>query len=342
VSDARIRGSIAGSIVVAGNLSLDDTITPAGTYPAAPGGDALYSCLGVRAWGGTPRLLTLVGDDYPQDHLDRIAAAGIDISRIRSVAGPTVHYRVTYAPDGSRVFEWISSEERLALTSPTGDDYAPAIAGAAWLHLAAMPIDAQEAGAAAARAAGVPLSIDPHEEYVLGFEDRLAAIVPASVFMPSELEARLLFPDLADLTPIPFALAAAERLDAWHPEIVALKLGELGSVVRWRGHSEHVPAPVVDVIDPTGAGDAYCGGFVAAWIASASPVVAAACGTVAASEIIGAYGAFSDAPDRGLARRLEEVEEMLAGLRAGGPAAADHAVALGRLRATLGRQETTA
>jgi sugar/nucleoside kinase (ribokinase family) len=52
-------------VVVAGNLTLDDTITSEASLPDSPGGDALYASLAVRAWGARSVLLTLVGDDYP-------------------------------------------------------------------------------------------------------------------------------------------------------------------------------------------------------------------------------------------------------------------------------------
>jgi sugar/nucleoside kinase (ribokinase family) len=297
-------------VVVAGNLSLDDTITPDGAFPAAPGGDALYASLGVRTWGQTPVLLTLVGDDYPAHHLERIAAAGVDVSQVRQIDGPTVHYRVTYRADGGRTFEWVSTADRLLLTSPTPTDYG-SLAGAAWLHLAAMPIEAHEIGVAAGRAAGVPISLDPHEEYIVGFEDRLASLIEDVAFMPSELEARLLFPDLEAPEGIAFGFAAAERFDAWRPALVAVKLGALGSVVRWRGRSFRVPALDVPVVDPTGAGDAYCGGFVAGWLMTGSPAVAAACGTVAAGETIGGFGAFRDGIAPAMAERVARVAALL-------------------------------
>jgi sugar/nucleoside kinase (ribokinase family) len=283
-------------IVVAGNLTLDDTVSPDGAHAAAPGGDALYASLGIRAWSLTPVLLTLVGADYPAPYLERIAAAGVDVSHIRQTEGPTVHYRVTNRADGSRLYEWISSEDRLLLTSPEAGDFGPTrggpLEGAAWLHVAAMPIEAQEVAVAAGRAAGVPVSLDPHEEFVIGFERRLAGLVEGVAFMPSELEARLLFPDIKADDGVAFGYAAAEQLDAWGPTLVVIKLGALGSVVRVDGRSAHVQAPTVRVVDSTGAGDAYCGGFIAGWVATRSIEVAAACGTVAAGETMGAFGAF--------------------------------------------------
>ena len=300
----------AGRIAVAGNLSLDDTVTPTGSQRAAPGGDALYAALGVRAWGPMPLLLTLVGDDYPAENLAWIRQAGIDTSRVRMVDGPTVHYRITYQARGERRFEWLSSPDRLAATSPTVDDYAD-LSDVVWLHVAAMPIEAQETSVQGARAAGLRYSLDPHEEYVVGFEERLRAIVEGAVFMPSELELRLLFPDLEESHPIRFAQRAAERLDEWRPVMVAVKVGDAGSVVRIGASTVHIPALDVHVVDPTGAGDAYCGGFIAGWLETRSPRVAAACGTVVAAETIGSFGAFAGGPGASIDDRIDRVLGLL-------------------------------
>ena len=331
MTDERFR------VVVAGNLSLDDTVTPAGSRPLAPGGDALYASLGLAAWGVRPTILTLVGDDYPPAHRRRMEDSGIDTSRVRDVVGPTVHYRVTNFADGLRTYEWVSAESRLAATSPQASDYV-VLDQAAWLHVAAMPIENQEVGVGAARAAGVPYSLDPHEEYVRGFEARLQAMVEGSIFLPSELEVRLLFPDLSDLPPVDLAFAAADRLDSWRPAIVAIKLGSLGSVVRWGGRNVHVPAPMVEVVDPTGAGDAYCGGFVAGWLATQDARVGAVCGTIAAGEIIGRFGAFAPEDEPSIGDRSMSARAILAAL----PPSADGALRaddiLRQLQTSAGRR----
>jgi sugar/nucleoside kinase (ribokinase family) len=195
-----------------------------------------------------------------------------------------------------------------------------------------MPIEAQEVGAAAARAAGVPMSLDPHEEYVIGFERRLRSLAEGAVFLPSELEARLLFPDIAVADPVRFGLATAERLDAWRPSIIAVKLGDRGSVVRIDGRSTHIPALPTPVVDPTGAGDAYCGGFVVGWLVTHDAVVAAACGTVAAAETIGTFGAFGEGPRPTPKERLARVEEVVAAIAPSDAATTDFDAPLTLLR----------
>jgi ribokinase len=146
-------------------------------------------------------------------------------------------------------------------------------------------------------------------------------MVEGAAFMPSELEVRLLFPDLAALDGLDLAQAAAQRLDAWRPAMLAIKLGAMGSVVRREGRTVHVPAPAVAVVDSTGAGDAYCGGFVAGWLATGDLRVGAACGTIAAGEIIGRFGAFADGDGVTLEDRIELAATILDGLPA--TAAAD-------------------
>ncbi len=174
-----------------------------------------------------------------------------------------------------------------------------------------MPIEAQEVAVRAGRAAGVPVSLDPHEEYVIGFERRLAGLLEGVAFMPSELEARLLFPDIAAKDGVAFGSAAAERLEAQGPMLVVIKLGAQGSVVRLDGRSVHVPAQAARVVDSTGAGDAYCGGFIAGWLATRQIEVAAACGTVAAGETIGSFGAFLPGAEPTSEERLARLAALL-------------------------------
>lgn len=320
-----------GRIVVAGNLSLDDTINPTGDAPDSPGGDALYAAVGVRLWGGDAWLLTLAGDDYPPAHFAQMHDLGIRTDLVRRVPGPTVHYRVRDERDGSRTYIHLTPEGRLAATSPGPQDYAT-LAQAAWLHLAAMPLQAQLEGVGAARRTQVPYSLDPHEEYVVGHEQTIATLAMGGAFMPSELELELLFPDLAvGTTGTGLALAAGAALDAWRPRFLAMKVGAAGSVVREGGRNTQVPADPVEVVDPIGAGDAYGGGFIVGYLATGSVVVGAASGAVAAAEVISRFGAFP--VTRGPSR--EDLVERAAAVleRAVGAAAAGELV--GRLRAGL-------
>jgi ribokinase len=109
--------------------------------------------------------------------------------------------------------------------------------------------------------------------------------------MPSDQEVENLFPgDTMQMEDC--ARWFAER----GPRLVLIKLGSDGCYLYERGakgHAKqwHVPALPVNAMDVTGAGDTFCGGFMADFVRHADPTRAAVTGTVAASFCIEDYGA---------------------------------------------------
>ncbi|MEO1103868.1 MAG: PfkB family carbohydrate kinase, partial [Pseudomonadota bacterium] len=127
-------------------------------------------------------------------------------------------------------------------------------------------------------------------------------------FLPSEVELAALVPGAA----LGDALATiATRTKG----AVAVKLGPEGVLVWDRAaHSAvAVPALPVATLDPTGAGDSFCGGFLAGLVETGDPVEAARFGAVAASAVVRHFGADGALPmDRTtnratLARQVPEI-----------------------------------
>jgi sugar/nucleoside kinase (ribokinase family) len=277
-------------LVTAGNLSLDDALNPDGQDCAAPGGDALYSAVGAAVWRYPAALLSRVGADYPVGFMERIAALGIRNDLVRRVAGPTVHYRIRNTQAGDREYEHLTPARRLDELSPQGPDL-DAVRCASWLHVAAMPIDLQGGVISRCRTEKVSYSLDPHEEYIVGHERRLYDLIRDSLFMPSQLEVALMFPDLADdRPPLVIAQAAASRLLGIGARAVAIKLGVDGCFVADANHRAALPSLPVAVVDSTGAGDAFCGGFLAGYLRTGSLLVGAVCGTTSAAHVIKGFG----------------------------------------------------
>jgi sugar/nucleoside kinase (ribokinase family) len=279
-------------LITAGNLSLDDTLNPDGEAGAAPGGDALYSALGAAVWRYPVAILSRVGADYPVEFMEQIAGLGIGIDTLRRVAGPTVHYRITNTDSDERQYQHLTPERRLHELSPQGPDL-DAVSGARWLHVAAMPIDRQAAVIARCRDERIPYSLDPHEEYIVGYERALHDLIRGSLFMPSELEVAIMFPDLADdEPPSVMARAAASRLLDMGARSVAIKLGASGCFVADPSYQAALPALPIVVVDTTGAGDAFCGGFLAGYLRTSSLLSGAVCGTISAAHVVKGFGAF--------------------------------------------------
>ncbi len=172
--------------------------------------------------------------------------------------------------------------------SPSGEGGKPAVG----LHVAPSSIRAQRYLPEVARRHGVSIvSADPGER---AMRPRLMPYVEAmlaqvDVFLPSVQEVKsLLYDEPAKVDVRQCAEWFAER----GPRVVVLKLGADGALVHERSSRRfwHVPALPVLVVDVTGAGDAFCGGFMADFVAHGDPVRAAIAGAVAASLAIQDYG----------------------------------------------------
>ena len=103
--------------------------------------------------------------------------------------------------------------------------------------------------------------------------------------LPSEADAEAYRPG------VPVAQTARALLDAGAKTVI-LKLGTAGCQVFQRGAGLIAEIPIVDVVarDPTGAGDAFCGGFLAGMHIANDPVIAARYGCVSASFAVEAPG----------------------------------------------------
>jgi sugar/nucleoside kinase (ribokinase family) len=145
---------------------------------------------------------------------------------------------------------------------------------------------AQDELASVLRRKDILVSLDPEEDYIPGNEERFATLLRrVDVFLPSAVEAR----QLVGHTNYE---RAARELAAIGPTIVAIKLGADGSIVyeRSKDLAVHVVAYPATFVDGTGAGDAYCGGFMAGLVCDLSAVEAALRATVAASFAVEAVG----------------------------------------------------
>ena len=313
-------------IVFLGNLLVDDIVLRDGTtLMGEPGGAMLYASLAARLWGAAVGLVTIAGSDYPPAALAGLAARGIDLAGVRPLGRHGVRTWLLYEPRARRVIHHLGCPTH-AEVSPTLADIPPVWAGARAFHLSPMPIDRQReltAGLASlveheARALeatgqepalsagpiGAFISLDPHESVR---EDNLeawgAVLDNVDAFFPSEDELGLAG---ADLDPA----AAIERIPGERLRIIAFKRGANGGVLvdRERGRAVDWRARAGRVVDATGAGDAFAGGFLAGWVAGFGLDRAVEQGVVSASFAIedwGSRGLMRATPEMAAARRRE-------------------------------------
>ncbi|MEU6475794.1 sugar kinase [Streptomyces sp. NPDC047017] len=280
------RGA-GGALLVVGDVVTDVVARhrgplASGTDTAAairllPGGaGANVACWAAHHGCADVRLLGRVGADTAAWHERELAASGV---RPRLVVDPD-------APTGTVVclVDTASAAERTFLTDSgaslrlePGDWSDALLDGVARLHLSGYLLFSGSGRAlvrvavAAARARGVPVSLDPASAGFLtslGMDRFLALTEGVDVLLPSRDEACLLtgLPDPAD---------AAAKLSRVFPLVVAKRGADGALVARSGAVSARVPALPAELRDTTGAGDAFTGAFLATLLTGADAEAAA-------------------------------------------------------------------
>jgi sugar/nucleoside kinase (ribokinase family)/fructoselysine-6-P-deglycase FrlB-like protein len=290
-------------VIVVGNLTVDDVIQPDGSSQMGTlGGNSVHAAAAALTWTEEVGIVARCGTDFPAEALDRLREAGAELGGIRPIDGPTVRNWVIYETDGSRSWVYRTPRGRSAEVAPRPSDLPDA-----WLdrspapvvHVAAMPLAAADAiiRSVRDRADGAVITLDTHEDWRRGPEVLDAARL-VDVFVPSREE-------LASLIGYDDPSHAAAELISAGVRCVVVKLGGGGALVAQPGsRPAWVPAAPAEVVDPTGAGDSFCGGFAAGLALGEDPAEAAWRGCVTAAAAIGAVGSLR-LLDRGwLARDL--------------------------------------
>lgn len=283
-------------LVIAGGCTVDIVHAADGTSAGRQlGGSAIYAAAGARVWDLRPGVVAFRGNGLPDGWADLLAALDIDTEGLVPVDLPASVTEFVYDAHGERQQRaWPDAQGPLVsfLPADTGEPIRrlllaprhipPGYRGAAGAHLAPMHYPAQRALADALAGLGA-LTLDPYPHVMAQCDDDAlrALLVPVSVFIPSLQEVAARFPGLA-------AAEGLERLLELGCPRVVVKLGRHGALV-WdpaTRRSLTVPAIPVGVKDPTGAGDAFCGGVLAGLVEGADIWQAAARGAVSASLVV--------------------------------------------------------
>ncbi|WP_461074254.1 carbohydrate kinase family protein [Streptomyces deserti] len=298
-----------GALLVVGDVVTDVVARhrgplAAGTDTAAvirtlPGGAGANVACWAACWGaGEVRLLGRVGTDAAAWHERELASCGVRPLLVVDEKAPTGTV-ICLVDAGAAAERTFLTDSGASLRLDPADWSDALLDGVARLHLSgyllfSAPSRALVAVAlAAARARGVPVSLDPASVgflVELGVDRFLALVEGVDVLLPSRDEACL-------LTGLPDAADAAAKLSRHIPLVVA-KQGEQGALVARSGVVRARVAAVPAVPrDTTGAGDAFTGAFLAALLAGAEPEEAAAQGCRAGALAVERVGGRPPVPD---------------------------------------------
>lgn len=275
--------------LVAFNLIIDDLVFDDGRQiTGLLGGGGPQTAFGMRLWSTRVGLFASVSNDLPTVFIDWFTQAGIDQTGLLYRGAHSLRAWQHVNEKGKRVQEWQTDLAEIALHFNRSVELLPAAyRHAAGFHLGIHAEAPDWRFIDGLKASGGCLSLEtfrPVSQPLPGncLQKILAA---ADIFSCNLHEGRSLTGLLEPVEIIQHLMENGAR-------VVTLRLGEHGSIAAEAGSGTawHVPAVPVTVVDAVGAGNAYCGGFLAAYQQNFDLATCAACGAASASLMIEQWG----------------------------------------------------
>jgi hypothetical protein len=307
------------NFIIAGKLTREYLLPPQGNPMLdVPGGNLLYSTGGLAVWYKQIGLLARITNEYPQEWLSNFQKRGFDIRGIETteqnfdlrnfIAYTDTHERshtsavshfarreLTFpkallgyqAPDES-----IKDLRTIELTSPAALAIPKDFYAVTHIHICPFDFASQSQIVNLFKnASNQSVTLDPDPRYMSPrfWRELRLVLQGVTAFHPSEEEMRALFwgetHDLWDM---------AKRISEYGVKFVVIKRGVQGQMLydSVSNKKYEISAYPARVADPTGAGDAFCGGFLAGLQKTNDPLQAIFYGSVSASLKIEGSGAF--------------------------------------------------
>jgi hypothetical protein len=302
-----------------GQLRREFILTPSGKASLdIAGGNLLYTAAGMGIWETGIGLVGRVGENYPHEWLDSFERKGFDTRGIRIVAQP-IDQRSFFAysdPETCHFENPVSHFARLGISFPKaliGYNPAPAVPenrslpAPLTIRSSDIPIDYRDATAAhlcpldflthsllpsTLRQGNIStITISPAASYMNPtYWDEIPKLLKGiSAFLVSEDKALSLFQGRSrDLWEI------AEALAGMGCDTIVINSGIRGQLLFDRlNHARWiVPAYPSRIMDPTGAEDAFCGGFLTGYHSTYNPLDGVLAGNISASLVVEGIGPF--------------------------------------------------
>ena len=308
-------------LIIVGQVTVDDVVPAVpGAWRRQIGGSSLYAVAGARLWLDPCRigLVARVGRDYPFDIEGLLRGVGLHHIALAKFPGEHLVEWLIYEPDGSRrslprnaellqvgAEGDVGSEghiesdgdghrspssahpyrQKLLDIAPTAEEIPPSWLPAPAIHLCPQVSTRHHDSLRFLRNSARWTSVDPSPHYSRSLDPtRLAQFLEgATAFLPSAQEVR---PLLRNKGPEAVALQLHR---AGFAEVV-LKRGADPIVLSTMDATQTVPIAATHAVDPTGAGDSFCGAYAACRLLGHEPVEAARRAAASAALVVGCSG----------------------------------------------------
>lgn len=240
-------------VTVVGSIAFDAVTTPFGSRERMLGGSAVHFALAASFFDDV-NVVGPVGDDFGPTELEVLGARGVNTADIEQVAGGrTFFWRGVYGWD---LNDRETLDTQLNVFAEFEPKLSPSSSAADVLFLANIQPDLQREVRAQCAAARF-VALDSMNLWIETARDSLiAALADVDCLLLNDAELR-------QLTQEPNLVRAARKVREWGPRVVVAKQGEYGAAMVTEEGFFGLPAfPLETVVDPTGAGDSFAGGFV--------------------------------------------------------------------------------
>ena len=242
------------TVLVVGSVAYDSVETPAGRRDEALGGSATFFSIACSNFAPVS-LVGVVGEDFRDVDVEFLRSHEVDISGLERVEGRTFRWSGVYGPED------VNSRTTLDTQLNVFGDFAPSLnedhCNAPYLFLANIAPSLQLDVLQQMRHRPKLVALDTMNFWIEGSSSKLREVVrQVDVVFMDENETRS-FTNTTNL------MQAAGTIHSMGPRTVVVKRGEHGAILIHDGQPFLTPAvPLEHVIDPTGAGDTFAGGFM--------------------------------------------------------------------------------
>jgi sugar/nucleoside kinase (ribokinase family) len=240
------------SLVIIGSLAFDTIETPYGRREGVVGGSATYCAL-AASYFTSPYLVGVVGEDFPQEVIDLFRQRRIDLTGLERKKGRTFHWEGRYGHDPNH-------RVTVKLELNVFGDFHPTLPRkyrqAGIIFLANIDPELQEEILHQVTRPRL-VAMDTIDHWIKTKRDSLLRVLKkVNIFLANEEEAKLLTDEVN-------LIRAGRKILQLGPQLVVIKKGEHGALVLGEDWVFGVLAhPCEEVVDPTGAGDCFAGGFL--------------------------------------------------------------------------------
>ncbi|MBI3780094.1 MAG: sugar kinase [candidate division NC10 bacterium] len=240
------------SILVVGSVALDSVQTPFGSAKEVLGGSATYFSAAASFFADV-RVVAVVGDDFPEEHLAFLKRRSIDLQGLQRVPGRTFRWAGEYGFD---LNDARTLETQLNVFAEFRPEIPEAYKESELVFLGNIDPDLQRQVLRQVRSPKLVAADTMNFWIDRKLEALRETLKSVDVLLINDAETRQLAGE-------PNLVRAARKILDWGPTSLVIKRGEYGALmVREDGWFAAPGIPLDSVFDPTGAGDCFAGGFI--------------------------------------------------------------------------------